>query len=128
MQPKSLAEDYARADRASNKKQRIAENKAAKEAERERKEEEGRIVLPDDPSYYYRKKSAEKTDYLSTLLAATSPSTPRSRSRASDSEDYDTPLGQRLVRQRLQERGGARQEQQVASSSSSFSFSSFSSS
>merc|ERR1719367_2095340 len=92
------------------KKLKAEEKRAKAEAEKKRRDEEGRTYVPKDPYYYkgcYDHK--KKPHYLDELLAQASPkgqvsgaSTPsRSTSAASSDEDFDTPLAQRLLKHRL---------------------------
>ena len=110
MQPKTLEEDYAKATKSMAKKLKAEEKRAQAEAEKKRRDEEGRTHVPKDP-YYYKgcNDHKKKPHYLDELLAQASPSgqvsgtsTPsRSTSTASSDEDFDTPLAQRLLKHRL---------------------------
>ena len=110
MQPKTLEEDYAKATKSMAKKLKAEEKRAQAEAEKKRRDEEGRTHVPKDPYYYKGCNDHKKKPHcLDELLAQASPSgqvsgasTPsRSTSTASSDEDFDTPLAQRLLKHRL---------------------------
>ena len=110
MQPKTLEEDYAKATKSMAKKLKAEEKRAQAEAEKLKRDEEGKTYVPKDP-YYYKgcNDHKKKPHYLDELLAQASPSgqvsgtsTPSSStSTASSDEDFDTPLAQRLLKHRL---------------------------